>query len=202
MSPTEAKIRALLFSPSKENQNLAWLLDNVQNQGKIKKALEAEQADLLRQTAGWTIERLLQAKRVVCHAKKATQIHIKNLPNVTSLSCLKHPELLTFRVSNCPNLENLYCFKNDALESLSIEKCTRLTYISCIENQLSDLQIEAPELTYLYAASNQLKHFDAAPFSKLFGLDFTKNPIKTLKVTLAQQQDLHPNLEPFTRVIT
>jgi Leucine-rich repeat (LRR) protein len=202
MSSSKAKIRALLFSPSKENQNLGWLLDKVQYGGKIKRALESEQADLLRQTAGWSIEQLLQAKRIVCNDKKAAQIHIKDLPNLTSLSCLKHPQLLTFRVSNCPNLEKVYCCNDNALESLRIEKCPRLTYISCLENQVTNLQVEAPELTYIYAASNQIKHFDVTPFPKLLGLDFTKNPIETLKVSAAQQVNLRPNLESYTEIIT
>jgi Leucine-rich repeat (LRR) protein len=202
MSSTENKIRALLFSPSKENQKLGWLLDKIQNEGKIKRALEAEQADLLRQTAGWTIEKLLLAKRVVCHDQNASQIHIKNLPNVNSLSCQKHPQLLTFRISNCPNLEQLYCCNNNALESLSVENCPKLIYISCINNQLTDLKIEAPELTHLYAASNQLKRFSIVPFPKLVGLDVTQNPIKKLKVSALQKQNFHPNLEPSTKVIT
>ncbi|CAA6804190.1 MAG: Unknown protein [uncultured Aureispira sp.] len=202
MNSTEAKIRTLLFSPSKENQNLGWLLDKIQNKGKLKRIWEAEQASLLRQRAGWTIEQLLDAKRIVCNDKNATQMHIKDLPNVNSLSCQKHPQLLSFRISNCPNLEHLYCCNDDALESLVIENCPRLTYISCINNQLNNLQIEAPELSYLFAASNQLKQFDVTPFPKLIGLDVTQNPIETLKVSLAQQQNFHPNLAAFTKIIS
>jgi Leucine-rich repeat (LRR) protein len=202
MSSTETKIRALLFSPSKENQHLGWLLDKIQNAGKIKRMLEAEQAGLLRQRAGWTIEKLLLAKRVICNDKNASQIHIKNLPTVNSLSCQKHPQLLSFRISNCPNLEHLYCSNDNALESISIENCPNLTYISCINNQLSNLKIEAPELTHLYAASNQLKHFDISVFSKLVGLDIAENPIKTLKVSADQKQNFRVNLSSFTKVIT
>ena len=202
MSSTESKIRALLFSPSKENQNLGWLLDKVQYGGKIKRTLEAEQAALLPQRAGWTIEKLLLAKRIVCNDKNASQIHIKNLPTANSLSCQKHPQLLTFRISNCPNLEHLYCSNDDALESLTIENCPKLTYISCVNNQLINLKIEAPELTYLYAASNQLKHFDISSFSKLVGLDVAENPIKTLKVSAYQKQHFRVNLSSFTKMIT
>lgn len=202
MSSTEAKIRALLFSPSKENQNLGWLLDKIQNEGKIKRTLEAEQAPLLRQLAGWTIEKLLLAKRIVCNDKNAAQIHIKNLPNLNSLSCQKHPQLLTFRISNCPNLEHLYCSNDDALESLRVENCPQLTYISCVNNQLSNLQIEAPQLMHIYAASNQLKHFDISSFPKLVGLDVAQNPIKTLKVSALQEQNFRTNLASFTKVIT
>lgn len=202
MSSTENKIHTLLFSPSKENQNLGWLLDKIQNEGKIKRALEAEQANLLRQTAGWTIEKLFQAKKIVCHDQNASQIHIKNLPNVNSLSCQKHPQLLTFRISNCPNLEHLYCCNDNALESLSVENCPKLIYISCINNQLTDLEVEAPELTHLYAASNQLNHFDVTLFPKLVGLDVSKNPIETLKVSPQQQENLHPNIDASTKVIS
>ncbi|WP_052598553.1 hypothetical protein [Aureispira sp. CCB-QB1] len=201
MRSIEKKIRSLLFSSSKETQDLGWLLDKSQNHGRVKQALEVEHADLLRQTASRAIEELLLATHIVCNQKNTTQIHVKNLPNVRSLSCQKHHQLRNFHISNCPNLTYLYCCNNDHLNQLNVEQCPSLIYLSCVNNQLNQLQIEAPLLTHLYATSNHLSHFDLSPYHKLFGLDFTKNPLQTLKMTPLQKTTLRPSLETFTQII-
>lgn len=199
----EEKILRLLHAPSKEHQQLGWILDKMQNQGKIKQRLEKEYANLLAQSSGGTIEELFQAKRIIYHQPTAKIIQVQQLPNINTLSCQKHRQLQEFLISDCPNLEYLYCFANPQLVRLTIRNCPNLLYLSCINNQLIELHLEeTPKLVHLYAYSNQLTTFDVSRYPQLFGLDFTKNPMQQLIVTVAQQEKLRPRIERDTQLIS
>lgn len=84
---------------------------------------------------------------------------LRNLPDMTTLTC-NHRNLKTLEIlSNCPQLEELECQSCELVTLKGIENCLRLRKLDCKENKLTDLLYagSCPELEYLDCSKNTIE---------------------------------------------